>query len=308
MFVHLHGHSHYSLLESIWKPKDIVETAVALWMSSIALTDYNGVYWAIEFFSACKKASIKPIVWVELWFTMDLASKQSHGSIVLIAPTVKEYHNLLRLTSHANMEGYTTAATIDLELLKQYWNGLIAILGWENSYLGYQIHQQQEADKISEQLMLIKSSLWEQGILALELIARDHKDNKKLEEVNQRILEIATANSLDFIISWNFHYVTPDQSQAFETALSIKDGKRIYDEDRRLVTWKRHIQSEEEIRKTMKENWFDDEIIDQGIVMTQTIADKTNLEIELNQLLFPNYQSPEKIKALYEESKDGLVI
>jgi DNA polymerase III alpha subunit len=51
---------------------------------------------------------------------MDLSSKQSHGTITLIAPTNKEYHNMLKLTSHANMEGYTSMATIDLALLKQY--------------------------------------------------------------------------------------------------------------------------------------------------------------------------------------------
>jgi DNA polymerase-3 subunit alpha len=73
-------------------------------MRSIALTDYSGLYGAIEFFSACKKADIKAIIGVEFGFTMDLSSKQSHGTIVLIAPTVNEYHQLLKLTSHANME------------------------------------------------------------------------------------------------------------------------------------------------------------------------------------------------------------
>lgn len=308
MFTHLHGHSHYSLLESIGKPKDIVATAKDLWMSTIALTDYNGLYGAIEFFSACKKADIKPIVGVELWFTLDLSSKQSHGTIVLIAPTVTEYHNLLKLTSHANMEGYTTAATIDLKLLRQYWEWMIAVLWWEHSYLGHQIHQQEDAEKINEQLSLIQSALWEQWKLVLEIIAWDHKENKRLEEVNRKIIQIAWDNSLDYIISWNFHYVTPDQSEAFETALSIKDGKRIYDEDRRLVTWKRHIQSEIEIRTTMKNNGFSEEVIEHGIANTQIIADLTNLEIKLNQLLFPNYQSPDEIKSLYEENKDGLVI
>lgn len=308
MFVHLHGHSHYSLLEAIWKPKDIVQAAKNHGMDTIALTDYNGLYWAIEFFTACKKDNIKPILGVELWFTMNLSSKQSHGNIVLIAPTVDQYHNLLKLTSHANMEWYTTTATIDLALLKQYGEWLIVILWWEHSYLWYQIIQQEETSKIQEQLTLIQSALWESWNLYLELVARDHTTNTSLAEVNIGVLEIATNMNLKYIISWNFHYITPDQSEAFETALSIKDWKRIYNEDRRLVTWDWHIQSEQEILSTMRNNGFDDEVIQQWMRMTQTIADKTNLEIQLNQLLFPNYQSPDSIKELYEKNKEWLVV
>lgn len=308
MFTHLHGHSHYSLLEAIGQPKAIVSTAKDLWMSAIALTDYSGVYGAIEFYQACTKADIKPIVGVEVGFTMDLSSKQSHGSIVLIAPTTIEYHRLLKLTSHANMEGYTSMATIDLKLLQQYGEWMICIIWWDRSYLGHQIHQQEESTKIHEQLKLIQSALGANGTLVLELVARAHDTNPGLAEVNTQIVWLAEQIGVDYIISWNYHYVTPDQSKAFETAMSIKDGKRIYDEDRRRVSGKWHIQSEDELRKIMKKNGFEDEVIDQWIAMTQTIVDLTDLKIKLNQLLFPNYQSSEEIKKLYEVHQDEMVV
>lgn len=308
MFTHLHGHSHYSLLEAIGKPKDIVATAKEMWMEAIALTDYSWMYGAIEFYQACMKAEIKPILWVEFGFTMDLSSKQSHGTITLLIPTTIEYHNMLKLTSHANMEGYTSMATIDLVLLKQYGEWLICIIWWEASYLATQILQQEEQSKILEQLKLIQSWLWETWTLVLELVGRDHEGSKKLAAVNNEIIELSQKLGVDYIVSWNYHYVSDDQSKAFETALSIKDGKRIYDEDRRLLNGKRHIKTEDEIMKVMKKNWFSQEVVELWMENTQKICDMTDLKIELNQLLFPNYKSPDEIKELYEEHKNDMVV
>lgn len=88
MYIHLHGHSHYSLLDAIGKPADIVAKAHELGMPAIALTDYNGMYGAIEFYQACQKKEIKPLLGVELGLVHDYTTKEKGeqaGTIVLLA-------------------------------------------------------------------------------------------------------------------------------------------------------------------------------------------------------------------------------
>ena len=107
MFIHLHGHSHYSLLEAIGKPKDIIAKAVDLEMPAICLTDYGGMYGAVEFYQQCQKNAIKPIIGVELGLVHEMQVKdrgENAGNIVLIASNHEGYQNLLQIISLANME------------------------------------------------------------------------------------------------------------------------------------------------------------------------------------------------------------
>ena len=107
MFVHLHGHSHFSLLEGIGKPRDILMKAQELKMPAIALTDYNGLYGALEFYKTAQAEDIKPIIGVELSLVQDITVKPKDELpyfIVLLAKNEKGYQNLLKLVSHANLE------------------------------------------------------------------------------------------------------------------------------------------------------------------------------------------------------------
>jgi DNA polymerase-3 subunit alpha len=107
MFVQLHGHSHYSLLEAIGKPKDLIAQAKKLGMSALGLTDYNGMYGAIDFYKTCLKEEIKPLLGVELVLVQDRTNKETKenpGTICLLAKNHQGYLDLLEIVSHANLE------------------------------------------------------------------------------------------------------------------------------------------------------------------------------------------------------------
>ena len=128
------------------------------------------------------------------------------------------------------------------------------------------------------------------------------------KKINSLILSLSKSNWLDYTIANNYHYVTKWEKEAREVALAIKDGKKIYDESRRKPKWDFHIMSRSEIEETMKKNWYSDELVQISIENNLKIADRILTEIDLNQALFPNYESPEDIKELYERYKDHLVI
>lgn len=123
MYTHLHLHSHYSLLQALGDPKAYVAKAKELSMSSLAITDYNGLYGIIEHYKYCKKASIKPLLGVELYLVQNYTIKpkdEVSASIVLLATDYSGYKNLLKLTSHGNLEGRHGKARIDLKLLRDH--------------------------------------------------------------------------------------------------------------------------------------------------------------------------------------------
>ncbi len=311
MFIHLHWHSHYSLLEAIGKPKNIVREAKDYEMSSIALTDYNGLFGAIEFYNACKDAEIKPIIWVEVWYVEDITTKDKHeniGNIVLIAKDYIWYKSLLKLVSEANLHGRNNdKARIDENMLLKHLNGLLLILGSQKCHLSKMILENVDNEKITTHLQELISLVGKENVV-IELIAQDEEEFPDIKKINTSLEKLASILELQIICANNFHYVDEKDQKVSEVALAIKDGNRMFDDERRKVSQQLHIMSEEEIRNTMKDNGYDALFIDQMIENTSIIADSINLEIPLGKILFPNYESPENIKTLYQEHKDGLIV
>lgn len=310
MFTHLHGHSHYSLLEALGTPGAIVSSIKGHGMTAAALTDYNGMYGAIEFYQACLKAEIKPILWVELWFVhnhLEQPKDEQTGNIVLLARNIDWYQSLLKLTSLANLNGYHEGkARIDRELLKTHAGNIIALLWWTSSYLGKLILSQESNSKIQEILWQFKDILWPDAVY-LEYIAQSEKKLSDLKQVNKHILTLAEQVQLPCLVSCNFHYVNKNDAEAAEVALAIKDGKRIFDSDKRAITADWYIMSEEEIIATLQHNGLAPDTIDILINTTQQVTDSIDLKLPMWDLLFPKYDSPQHIKDLYETHKDQLI-
>ncbi len=311
MLIHLHWHSHYSLLDAIGHPADIVAKAQELGMNAIALTDYNGMYGAIEFYQACKKKDIKPIIGVELGLVQDHNVKERWevaGNIVLLALNYEWYKNLLQLVSHANLEGFHNKARIDFTLLQQYAKGLVCFMWGDNSYIGQMILHNEEPKKIEETIKLFTDILWKENVY-LELIAQYENKLKDLKKVNPAIKDLAMKTNTPLLCNSNFHYINPDNKEVFEVAMSIKDGKQIYDDDRRKVVWDYFIASEEELKEMMIEkNGYDATLVDEMIANNQALADRINLVIDMWTILFPDYSPDPEIAKLYEAHKDELIV
>ncbi len=135
-FIHLHTHSHYSLLDGLSKLEDLVDLAKKMNMGAMAITDHGNMYGAIEFYKLAKKAGIKPIIGVEAYVTagsrIDRTAERRNEKILsldLLAKNLQGYKNLMRLVTISNLEGYYYKPRMDKEILRQYSEGIIALSG-----------------------------------------------------------------------------------------------------------------------------------------------------------------------------------
>ncbi len=310
MFTHLHGHSTFSFLEAIGKPTTIVNKAKELWMNAIAITDYNGMYGMIKFYQAAKDVEIKPIIGVELWFVIDINSHipdNQIGNIIILAKNKEGYQNLMELTSFANKEGIVGKSKIDFQTLKTYGKEIICIFGGENSRIGKMIQSDEKESKIIEIITMIQDIVGQENVY-LEIIAQDYKEVPETKKYNEFIQEISKKTTIPCIVSNNYFYPSKEDKPAREVALAIKDGLKIYDENRRKPKGQFHIMTEEEIRKILENNEFETETIDMFIKTNNQIAESITIDIDLHQSLFPNYETPEDIKELYEANKDNVIV
>ena len=133
-FVHLHNHSHYSLLDGLSKVDEMVKKAKNLGMSAIAITDHGNMYGAIEFYKECKSAGIKPIIGVDAYVAVRTRTDKQAGidnrrnRLVLLAKNIDGYKNLIKLVTDSNLEGFYYKPRIDREIMTKYANGMIAII------------------------------------------------------------------------------------------------------------------------------------------------------------------------------------
>lgn len=309
-FTHLHGHSTFSFLEAIGKPANIVNKAKDLGMDAIAITDYHGMYGMVKFYQTAKDAGIKPIIGVEVGFVMDINSQIPEwqiGNIIILAKSKEGYQSLMELTSFANKEWIKGKPKIDLQALKTFWREIICLFWWANSWIGKMISLDEKESKMIEIIDLMKESIGKENVY-LEIIAQDYDETVESKKVNEILLALAEKEWMSCVVNNNYFYPSSTDKQAREVALAIKDGLKIYDENRRKPKGQFHIMSEKEIREILEHNGFEKKIINQLIETNEHIADQIDISIDLNQALFPNYETPEDVKQLYELHKDKLVV
>lgn len=308
MFTHLQVHTHYSLLEAIWSPKAYIEQAKALGMEALACTDYGGMYGAIEFYQAAKKAGIKPLLWVELGYVPDMTmqnSREDAGTIVFLARNYTWYQHLLQLVSEAHINWFNGIPRIDSLCLQKYAGDLIAISWWPRSRLGKLIIAKTEKDYITDQLELLRSMVWPAYCFLSRIIQESPTWN--IHMVNQLVLDISIAQSSPLIISGDVHYIKKSDQQIFETALAIKDTKRIYDTDRRLADHHMHLHDEEEIQSYAHACGLSQEQIHTCIMTGEHLVEHIAVDIPMNTILFPIYEPSSDIKQTYDDWQTSLI-
>ena len=166
-FTHLHWHSTFSFLEAIWTPKKIVAKAKELWFSAVAITDYFAMYWAIQLYEAAKENEIKPIIWTELWFVLDINwfnKVDEIWNICLLAKNTEWYQNLMKLVSVANQAWIAWKPKIDISTLWENNEWVIAFMWWEESRLWKMISRSETDDKILEIVHMIQDNIWKENV------------------------------------------------------------------------------------------------------------------------------------------------
>lgn len=308
MFVHLHWHSHYTILEGLWTPAKIVEKAKSLGMSSIAITDFCNMFGAVEFYMIAKKNWIKAIIWIEANVQNNLShvnGKEIQNNIVLLAKDEAWYKNLMKLTSVANTYGYIELPTIDFELLRNNSEWLVCLLWWEESQIWKMILNNEDDKKIADMIDLYIDIFGRENVY-IEIIAQDYLKKINIRRINDKLIALAQEKKLNKIVSNVYIYINKDDKKAFETLTNIKDNT-IYGSTKIEIGWDRHILSEDELRQVLTKNKFSEKDIDLLIQSNNELSDKLNFKITLWEIYFPDYRSPQQIQDLYEKYKDVLV-
>lgn len=308
-FTHLHGHSTFSFLEAIWTPKKLVAKAKELWFTALWITDYFAMYWAIQLYEAAKENEIKPIIWCELWFVLDINwfnKIDEIWNICLLAKDTEWYQNLMKIVSVANQAWIAGKPKIDINTIWNYSGWIIAFMWWEESWIWKMINRSEPDDKIMEIVWMIQEKIWKENVY-FEVIAQNEAENQTLKKINQKVLSLAKSNWIS-IMTWNvYDYINKWDKAAREMALAIKDNKRIFDSDRRDPKWEFYLMTGDEIKEILLWNWYNDSEVDEWINMNNKIADQIDIKINMWQWLFPKYQPYDEIKEIYENIKDSLI-
>ncbi len=289
-FVHLHVHTEYSLLDGSNKINECVARVKELGMDSCAITDHGVMYGVIDFYKAAKAAGIKPILGCEVYVAPGSRfDKEAGGSgedryyhLVLLAENDLGYHNLMKIVSRGFTEGYYYKPRVDLDLLREYHEGIIAL----SACLAGEVPKNIERGMYEEAkaAALRYQDIFGEGNFFLEL--QDHGLEEQ-QTVNQAILRISQETGIPLVATNDVHYTYAEDAKPHDVLLCIQTGKKLSDEDRmRYEGGQYYIKSEEEMRALFP---YAGEALDN----TQKIADRCNVEITFGETKLPKYDVPD---------------
>ena len=295
-FVHLHIHSEFSLLDGANRIKDLPVRAKELGMKAMAITDHGVMYGVIDFYKACKKEGIKPIIGCEVYVASRTrfdkeAQDKKYYHLILLAKNNKGYQNLSKLVSLGFTEGYYYKPRIDLEILEKYHEGIICLSGCLAGAVSQAILNGniEEAENVAK---------WHHNVFGEDYYLEIQNNGVKEQVmVNQKIIQIARRLNIPIVATNDAHYLKKEDAYNHEVLLCIQTGKRITDEDRmRFETDELYVKSPEEMSEYFKN--FPD-----AIENTVKIAEKCNVEFEFGHTILPNYDVPEEYATHYDYFK-----
>ncbi|HAQ02924.1 TPA: DNA polymerase III subunit alpha [Candidatus Nomurabacteria bacterium] len=225
-FIHLHTHSHYSLLDGLSKIPDMIKTAKKNGMNALAITDHGNLYGAIELYKEAHKAGIKPIIGVEAYIAERGRADKEPGvdnkryHLTLLARNLQGYKNLMRLVSIANMEGYYYKPRMDKEILRLYSEGIICLSGCMGSQLSQAILAGN--DEKAENLIKEHQEIFGKEYYFLEVHSHPHVENDK--KLRDGIVALGKKFGIPVVAGQDSHYLCEDDHDAHHTLLAVNTG------------------------------------------------------------------------------------
>ena len=282
-FVHLHVHSHYSLLDGLSKVEDLVAKAKELGMTALALTDHGVMYGAIEFYKACKDAGIKPIIGVEAYianrtrFDREPSVDNKRYHLTLLARNGAGYKNLMKMVSKSYLEGFYYKPRMDKDLLKEYADGIICLSGCPGSE--FITYLREGRNREARELIQFYIDIFGQEHVFIELM--NHKEVEWYDALVPEIKKIAEEFKRPIVGTWDSHYLCTDDVLAHDTLLKINTNNANFkmDGDYSFIDQKKAC----EIFSHTPES----------VDNTALVADLVDIDIEMTPWRFPVYPIPE---------------
>ncbi len=294
-FVHLHTHSHYSLLDGLSRIDPLVARAKELEMPAIALTDHGVMYGAVEFYYACKQAGIKALIGMEAYIAprgmedKDGKIDSDYFHLTLIAKNDAGYKNLMLLTTEAHTRGFYYKPRIDKAFLKAHSEGLIALSGCPGGELPKAVASgsEERVEEVLQQYLDIFGP--ENFLIEIQRTERDRTqgEGKQLEERLHKLVALARKHNLRLVATADSHYIQADDAEAQDVLVCIGTGKTVGDISR--LDMRSHdlsLKSPEEMKALFAD-------IPEAIENTLWVAEQCTLEILLDQRWFAKVEIPE---------------
>ena len=287
-FVHLHVHTEYSLLDGACRIGSMMDRVKELGQSAVAITDHGVMYGCIDFYKAAKAAGVKPIIGCEVYVAPRSMSDRVFGvdneanHLVLLCKNRKGYENLCKLVSLAFIDGFYSKPRVDLALLEQYHEGLIAL----SACLAGAIPQRilGEDYQGAKEYALKLAQMFGEGNFYLEL--QDHGIEEQ-KQVNRGVMRLARETGLPLVVTNDAHYLRKEDAAMQDVLLCIQTGKTVDEPNRmRFQTEEFYLKSEQELRQLFPncEDAFEN---------TVRIAEKCNLDFVFNEYHLPTFPVPE---------------
>lgn len=294
-FVHLHNHTYHSVLDGLTKIKDLTKKVKEYGMEAAAVTDHGTMSGILDYYKAAKAEGIKPILGIETYvaartrFDRDPSKDKQRFHLTVLAMNNTGFHNLIKLSSQANLEGMYYKPRIDHDLLEELNEGLIILSGCASSEVGVALKNDdyEGAKKIAQ---------WYQSVFGdryyLEL--QDHGHPKShthwlvQEKINDGLKKMSKELHIPVVVTCDGHYLTHGYQDAHEILLCVGTGAFLNDEKRMsLKDFELHLTDPRDII----DHWGDE--LPEAITNTKKIADRCNVEIELGRILIPKYPLPD---------------
>jgi len=288
-FVHLHTHSHYSLLDGASKLDDLIAKAKEYKMPALAVTDHGNLFGAIEFYKKATKAGIKPIIGIEAYVAggsrLDKkpSNKYPDGGyhLVLLAKNYKGYQNLVKLSSTAFLEGFYHRPRMDKEILRQHSEGIIATSACLKGEVNWHLLNGDTEAAVAAAREL--ESIFGKGNFFLEI--QNHGIEKQTILI-PKIEAISRETKIPLVATNDCHYMKQSDFEAHDALICIQTGKFMSDHDRlRYQTDQIYFKSAEEMEFALGD-------YQEAMKNTVEIAESCNLELELGKLKLPVFPIP----------------
>ncbi|HID77439.1 MAG TPA: DNA polymerase III subunit alpha, partial [Planctomycetaceae bacterium] len=294
-FVHLHCHSHYSLLDGAADIGRLLEKAKALRMNALALTDHGNLYGALEFYQKACAVGVKPILGYEAYVApgsrrkRDAATmKDASNHLTLLAENRTGFRNLIKLASYAFLDGFYFRPRIDKELLEEHSEGLICLSGCASSELSRVLTAGGEPD--------IEAALevagWFQKVFGQRYFIEIQNNGLPRQQVAMEgALEVARRTGAPVVATSDVHYVERGDAEAQDILMCINTGKFRTDSNRmKMETDQFYLRSPEEMYEVFSGH-------EEALRRSQEIADRVDLQLELGRRHFPVFAPPEGLRS-----------